>query len=89
MSKVPIELRVSRTAVAEVRHSEVNDEIAATGSMVEIMNLKTFNISTLIAPTGSYFELRPYMSESERGEGGEIWCIWCVLFGSALGPTRC
>ena len=60
MAKLAIELRVSRTAaVAEVCHAEVDDHVAATSSMVEI--LKNFNISTLAAPAGSDcdFELRP------------------------------
>ena len=58
MVKLAAELRVSRTAaVAEVCHAEVDDQIAATSSMVEI--LKNFNISTLTAPAGSDFELRP------------------------------
>ena len=50
---------VSRTAVrlcvAQVPHGEVDDHVAGTSSMVEIMG--NFNISTLTAPAGTYFEL--------------------------------
>jgi hypothetical protein len=53
-----------------VCHEEVDDRIAATGSMVEIM--KNFNISTLTAPAGSYFGLRPDNVSDSAQEAGEI-----------------
>ena len=56
VAKLAVELRVSSTAaVMKVCHAEVDDKSAATGGMVEI--LSNFNISTLVAPGSSYFEL--------------------------------
>ena len=56
MAELAVELWVGcAAAVAQICHAEVDDERAATGGMVEIMS--NFNISTLTAPAGSYFEL--------------------------------
>ena len=56
MAELAVELRVGcEAAVAQMCHAEVYDKRAATRGMVEI--LSNFNISTLTAPAGSYFEL--------------------------------
>ena len=39
--------------------------------MVEV--IKNFNISTLTAPAGSYFELRPYNMSNSEQEAGETF----------------
>ena len=88
MAQLAIELRVSRTtAVAEVRHAEVDDQIAATSSMVEI--LKNFNISTLTAPADSDFELRPdNMSNSAQEAGKMFHCpVMSTLRAHAPAPA--
>ena len=56
MAELAVELRVGcAAAVVQIRHAEVNDQVAGTTGMVEIMS--NVNISTLTAPAGSYFEL--------------------------------
>jgi hypothetical protein len=54
-----------------MRHAEVDDERAATGGMVEIMS--NFDISTLTAPAGSYFELRLDNMADGAEEAGETF----------------
>ena len=72
MAELAVELRVGCTAaVARMRHGEVDDKSEGTNSMVEIMS--NFNISTLTAPAGSYFELCLDNMTNSAEESGETF----------------
>ena len=72
MAELAVELRVGcAAAVVQMRHAEVEDERAATRGMVEIMS--NFNISTLTAPAGSYFELCLNNMANSAEEAGETF----------------
>ena len=72
MAELAVELRVGcAAAVAQMSHAEVNDQVVGTSCMVEIMS--NFNISTLTAPAGSYFELHLDNMADSAEEAGETF----------------
>ena len=72
MAELAVELRVGcAAAVAQMRHAEVNYQRVATRGMVEIMS--NFNISTITAPAGSYFELSLDNMADSAEEAGEMF----------------
>ena len=72
MAELAVELRVRcAAAVAQMHHAEVNNQRVLTSGMVEVMS--NFNISTLTAPAGSYFELSLYNMANSAEEAGETF----------------
>ena len=72
VAKLAVELRVvCAAAVAQMCHAEVDDQVANASCMVEIMS--NFNISTLMAPAGSYFELSLDYMTNIAEEAGEMF----------------
>ena len=72
VAELAVELLVGcAAAVAQMRHAEVDNQVAGTSCIMEIMS--NFDISTLKAPAGSYFELSLDNMAYSAEEAGEMF----------------